>query len=239
MERTGTGRQPCYTYSTCPSAQTSPRSIYRASPPARPPSPSTPTPASQMPIRIPSPPLCARAAAAAALVVVHHPPIPLHPFPTPIPSSSPMASPAAAPTYIDATNQNGVIAIVTGFSLCVVLLSVGVRLYARRYASVYRWDDVAFYVTAALGVGQIAVGLYMVGKGLGKTVEKLGEENFVLIKNVSLFWGGLFCLCIFFSPVFVVAWLGRRETGDGSEKRVVRRGGETGQEMEMSSRMED
>jgi hypothetical protein len=107
-----------------------------------------------------------------------------------------MTSPAAPPTYIDATNQNGVIAIVTGFSLCVVLLSVGVRLYARRYASVYRWDDVAFYVTAALGVGQIAVGLYMVGKGLGKTVEKLGKENFVTIKNVSFL--GWFILSVFF-----------------------------------------
>jgi hypothetical protein len=96
-----------------------------------------------------------------------------------------------------------------------------VRLYARRYASVYRWDDVAFYVTAALGVGQIAVGLYMVGKGLGKTVEKLGKDNFVTIKNVSFL--GWFVLFVYFFFSCLCCWV-VGETGDGSEKRVVRRG---------------
>jgi hypothetical protein len=173
-----------------------------------------------MPIH-PSPPLLAHAAAAAAFAN-HHPPLPLHPFPTPIPSSSPMPSPAAAPTYIDATNQNGVIAIVTGFSLCVVLLSGGVRLYARRYASAYRWDDVAFYITAVLGVGQVAVGLYMVGEGLGKTVEKLGKENFVDIRNVSFFFGEGEVFCPFVC-LFVFGGRGW-ERGEVREKR-----GETGE----------
>ena len=129
------------------------------------------------------------------------------PLPTPSPSSParlPMTT-SAPPTYISAQNQNGVIAIVTGFSLCVVLLSVGVRLYARRYASAYRWDDAAFYATAALGVGQIAVGLYMVGKGLGKTVMELGVENFLKIRNV--------CFILFFFS-FLAFWFAGWGEGD-------------------------
>lgn len=111
---------------------------------------------------------------------------------------SPLSNP---PTSITPTNQNGVIAIITGFSLCLVLLSVGVRMYAKRYASAFRWDDVTFYITAVLGLAQISVGLYMVAHGLGKTVEELGMMNFSKIRKVGIF----FSSCS--SGMIYMAWL--------------------------------
>jgi len=58
---------------------------------------------------------------------------------TPLPSG---VSPP--PEVLNNQNQSGVIAIIAGFSLGLVLLSVWVKLYARKYFRNFRHDDITF-----------------------------------------------------------------------------------------------
>ena len=55
--------------------------------------------------------------------------------------SKPLAS-------INADDQSGLIAILTAFSLGLVLLSVGTRIYARHEFRAYRIDDLTFFAAA-------------------------------------------------------------------------------------------
>lgn len=49
---------------------------------------------------------------------------------------------------INADDQSGLIAILTAFSLALVLLSIATRIYVRHDFRVYRTDDAAFFAAA-------------------------------------------------------------------------------------------
>lgn len=59
---------------------------------------------------------------------------------TPLPAG--ITPPYAA---INDHDQSGLIAILAGFSLGLVLLSAGIRMYARRYSGDYRIDDYTIF----------------------------------------------------------------------------------------------
>lgn len=88
-------------------------------------------------------------------------------------------------TFVSPANQTGIIAILTSFSLGLILLSTGVRLYAKRYAGVCRSDDVAFYLAVCFGLVQMAVVFFLVSQGWGKIVDLLSPEELRSIQRVS------------------------------------------------------
>lgn len=49
-----------------------------------------------------------------------------------------------APEVVNHDNQSGVIAIITAFSLGLILLSACMKLYARKYFRKFRHDDITF-----------------------------------------------------------------------------------------------
>lgn len=103
--------------------------------------------------------------------------------PTPQPSlpaivNTPLAS-------ISATNQSGTIAILAGFSLGLLLLSTGVRLYAKRYAGLLRGDDLAFYFAVIVAIVQASLVFFLVSRRLGKVVGLLTLEELERIQKVS------------------------------------------------------
>jgi hypothetical protein len=101
-------------------------------------------------------------------------------------------------TEVSDTNQTGIIAILTGFSLGLLLLSILVRLYARRNVQRQDGGDCAFYLGVVLGLAEISVSLWLVGMGMGKNINMLDEESVVqMIRGIlatSMLYLGTLCL---------------------------------------------
>jgi hypothetical protein len=102
-----------------------------------------------------------------------------------------MASPMSLPfnirpplTDVTPSDQRGIIAILTGFSLGLLLLSTGVRLYAKRYAGVLRGDDIACYLVVLFGIAQSGVAFYLVKLGWGKAVDLLDKHELKTMQKV-------------------------------------------------------
>lgn len=88
-------------------------------------------------------------------------------------------------TAVSPTDQSGIIAILTSFSLSLVLLSTGVRVYAKRYAGVFRSDDLAFYAAVVFAVVQTAVVFFLMTRGWGKVVGLMSEDDLRSVQRVS------------------------------------------------------
>jgi hypothetical protein len=102
-----------------------------------------------------------------------------------------MATPTSLPsnirpplTLVTLSDQRGIIAIVTGFSIGLQLLSTGVRVYAKQYAGVLRGDDIAFYLAVIFGIAQSGVALYLVKLGWGRLVDLLDEQDLKTLRKV-------------------------------------------------------
>ncbi|KAH7381575.1 hypothetical protein BKA66DRAFT_570710 [Pyrenochaeta sp. MPI-SDFR-AT-0127] len=102
-------------------------------------------------------------------------------------------------TFVNATNQSGVIAIVTGFSLGIILLSTVVRLYARHCSGLLRADDVAFYVAVLFALSQTGLVFWLVSQGLGKAVELLSQEELKLLQRGEVASTLLYLVVLFLS----------------------------------------
>ncbi|KAL6712603.1 hypothetical protein ACN47E_000480 [Coniothyrium glycines] len=86
-------------------------------------------------------------------------------------------------TALTKLNQNGIIAIITGFSFGLVLLSTGIRVYARRHAGKCRSDDLAFYAAVFFATGQSAMMFFLLTQGLGKSFDLIQPAEFVTIQR--------------------------------------------------------
>lgn len=103
-------------------------------------------------------------------------------------------------TEVSETNQTGIIAILTGFTLGLLLLSILVRLYVRRERNTGRQnhDDYAFYLGVVLGLAEVCVTLWLIDKGMGKNFSMLGGASLGSIKSgmaaTSILYLGTLCL---------------------------------------------
>jgi len=88
-------------------------------------------------------------------------------------------------TEVSETNQTGIIAILTGFTLALLLLSILVRLYVRRERNTGRLnhDDYAFYLGVMLGLAEVCVTLWLIDEGMGKNSNMLGDANLGRIQS--------------------------------------------------------
>lgn len=91
-------------------------------------------------------------------------------------------------TYVTSTNQSGIVAILAGFSLGIILLSTGVRLYAKHNSGPLRGDDFAFYMAALIALSQTALIFWLVSLGLGKSVELLNVDELRYLQKVCQSW---------------------------------------------------
>jgi hypothetical protein len=103
-------------------------------------------------------------------------------------------------TEVSETNQTGIIAILTGFTLGLLLLSILVRLYVRRERNIGRQnhDDYAFYLGVVLGLAEVCVTLWLIDKGMGKNFSMLGDASLGRIQSgmaaTSILYLGTLCL---------------------------------------------
>jgi hypothetical protein len=103
---------------------------------------------------------------------------------SPTPSSSLLPNISPPLTHVTPYDQSGVIAVLTGFSLGLLLLGTGVRLYAKRYAGILRGDNIAFYLAVVFGIVQSAVAFYLVKLGWGKVTDMLSDSDLRSIRRV-------------------------------------------------------
>lgn len=92
--------------------------------------------------------------------------------PTGLPSG--ISEPYAA---INASDWSGLIAILTAFSLGLVLTAIAIRIYARHNFTTYRVDDYTFFAASIFSITQSALVFYQIGHGLGKLEELPDPEN--------------------------------------------------------------
>ncbi|KAF3035425.1 hypothetical protein E8E12_003345 [Didymella heteroderae] len=113
-------------------------------------------------------------------------------------------------TEVSNTNQNGVIAILTGFTLGLLLLSILVRLYVRRNTGRLHCDGYAFYLGVVLGLAEVSVTLWLVDKGMGKNTSMIGDESLGKMKSgiaaTSILYLGTLCLSKI-SCALMLVWL--------------------------------
>ncbi|KAL5375138.1 hypothetical protein DPSP01_011451 [Paraphaeosphaeria sporulosa] len=100
---------------------------------------------------------------------------------TPLPSG---VSPP--PEVINHDNQSGVIAIITGFSLGLVLLAACMKLFARKYFRNFRHDDVTFALAIVFAVVQSSVVCFQIHVGLGVTFANLTWDQKMTIRKAGL-----------------------------------------------------
>lgn len=74
-------------------------------------------------------------------------------------------------------NQTAPIAILSGFSLGLLLLSILLRLYNRLNTPFRRTEDTAFYIAIVLGLCALVTTLYLVSRGLGRDVDALRTQS--------------------------------------------------------------
>ena len=132
----------------------------------------------------------------------------MSPTSTPTPISTTTIRPPL--TSVTPTNQTGIIAILTGFSLGLVLLSILVRLYIRRNASIQRCDNCAFYAATIFALAEISVTLWLVDGGLGKSVELLTVGEVEILERGVLAGTLLYILALGLSKVscaLIFVWL--------------------------------
>lgn len=124
-------------------------------------------------------------------------------------------------TAVTPTDQTGIIAILTGFSLGLILLSSVVRLYARRSTRIARSDDVAFYSAVTIALAQTGLVLYLVSAGLGKSVEALEPAAIKTLEQGGRAAALLYIVVLFLSKALcglMFVWL----TPYDEQKRAAR-----------------
>lgn len=119
-------------------------------------------------------------------------------LPTATPSAASMIEIRPPLTEVSESNQTGIIAILTGFTLGLLLLSILVRLYVRRNARHWNHDDYTFYLGIVLGLAEVSVTLWLIDIGMGKNSSMLGHASLRRIQNgiaaTSILYLGTLCL---------------------------------------------
>lgn len=113
-------------------------------------------------------------------------------------------------TAVTPEDQTGIIAILTGFSLGLLLLSIGVRIYARRNAGVQRCDDCAFHAAVVFGLTEVGTTLYLISLGMGRNFELLDDGKVEEIKKGVLATSLLYVMSLCLSKVscaLMFVWL--------------------------------
>lgn len=130
--------------------------------------------------------------------------------PAATPTASKMVEIRPPLTEISETNQTGIIAILTGFTLSLLLLSILVRLYVRRNAGRQSCDDWAFYLSVVLGLAEVGVTLWLIDVGMGKNFSMVGDANVGRIQSgvvaTSILYLGTLCFSKI-SCALMFAWL--------------------------------
>ncbi|KAF2204122.1 hypothetical protein GQ43DRAFT_205709 [Delitschia confertaspora ATCC 74209] len=98
---------------------------------------------------------------------------------------------------INATDQGGLIAILTAFALGLVLLSISIRIYARHNLSAYRVDDFTFFAASIFYIIQTSLVFRSLAKGQGKLATTLDAEETATVEKLS-FTSDLFYLVTIF-----------------------------------------
>ncbi|KAF2470505.1 uncharacterized protein BDR25DRAFT_262441 [Lindgomyces ingoldianus] len=103
---------------------------------------------------------------------------------TPTPTGLPpgISKPLAG---ISSTDQSGLIAILTGFALGLVLLSIAVRIFVRRGLGVYRVDDYTFFAASIFAIVQASLVFRELQQGLGKLEENINPSHIPTIEKLS------------------------------------------------------
>lgn len=113
-------------------------------------------------------------------------------------------------TEVSETNQTGIIAILTGFTLGLLLLSILVRLYVRRNTGRWNHDDYAFYLGVVLGLAEVSVTFWLIDIGMGKNFSVLGYASLRRIQSgmaaTSILYLGTLCLSKI-SCALIFVWL--------------------------------
>jgi hypothetical protein len=104
-------------------------------------------------------------------------------------------------TSITPTNQTGIIAILTAFSLGLIILSALVRMYARQNTISHHSDDTAFYAAFVFGIAEVSLTLYLVSIGLGKAAELLDDRARTQLRNGEMASALLYVITLFLSKV--------------------------------------
>lgn len=101
-------------------------------------------------------------------------------------------------TEVSETNQTGIIAILTGFTLGLLLLSSLVRLYVRRNTGRQNHAEYAFHLGIVLGLAEVSVTLWLIDEGMGKNSSMLGDATLSRIQSgmaaTSILYLGTLCL---------------------------------------------
>lgn len=112
-------------------------------------------------------------------------------------------------TEVSPTNQTGVIAILTGFSLGLLLLSILVRLYPRRNARLQSCDC-AFYLAVVFGLAEVSTTAWLISIGLGKNIDMLDEVAIRVVERGALATRMSYLLTLWLSKVscaLMIVWL--------------------------------
>ncbi|KAI9728793.1 MAG: hypothetical protein M1834_007179 [Cirrosporium novae-zelandiae] len=83
------------------------------------------------------------------------------------------------------TDRRGLIAIMTSMSICLVLLSFGIRVYLRTSTIRWRVDDSVLTMSAIVYFIQSGVVYYAMDKGLGETLEDIPSQNLVKLQKAE------------------------------------------------------
>ncbi|KAF2437208.1 hypothetical protein P171DRAFT_492310 [Karstenula rhodostoma CBS 690.94] len=117
--------------------------------------------------------------------------------PTAIPLPSGVSPP---PEVINHDNQSGVIAIIAGFSLGLALLSVCMKLYARKYFRKFRHDDITFAPAVhGFTIVQSSVVFFQSHDGLCATFLKLTWDQKKTIRKAGLAAHLIYIVILFLS----------------------------------------
>ncbi|CAN8104704.1 unnamed protein product [Discula destructiva] len=115
-------------------------------------------------------------------------------------------------TFINDEDQSGVIAVVSGFSLGLVLLSAVIRVFTKRYTcnDNVQYNDWVFFLAVIIAVIQSVVVCVAINVGLGKATNFLTDKELSTIRTLVLVFDLLYIFIIFLSKaacVLMVMWL--------------------------------
>ncbi|KAL5434617.1 hypothetical protein PMIN05_007697 [Paraphaeosphaeria minitans] len=103
------------------------------------------------------------------------------------------------PEVISYDNQSGVIAIITGFSLSLILLSACMKLYARKYFRAFWHDDITFALAVGFAIVQGSVVFFQIHDGLGVIFANLAWDQKMTIRKAGVAAELFYIVIIFLS----------------------------------------
>ncbi|KAJ5817381.1 hypothetical protein N7447_009614 [Penicillium robsamsonii] len=119
------------------------------------------------------------------------------------------------PTVNTELNHNGVITVITSFSLFLVLGSLGIRVYSAHSRKSRQLDDFTFAATVILALGQVSVVFVQIHFGWGKSNLLIAHRNLHLIEKAG-YSADILYIAVLFSSKASTALFHRTITPRGS-----------------------